>query len=348
MGIADLMTRPPSAGIFPQATQALDSRGVADMKNIQANTRGTELDNAMKQIDLEAKRQDVPVEDILRQIRKGQAQYDLGKQPERQQRNDVDEDLLFDEQIRRGINDPVWYNRLAKRGMLPNEFRDADGNPLPYEATAQQRIDLNKRAVDSTPHVQAKELADIRASALVPSYPDTPVDAFSRDAAFDYARQLIADEKLQIGKLNSKEPNDAKQFYRAVGELPEQIATHAASKAGGGRKLNKTEIRQQLGKFLKESIEDNTKNRDAPWYAKWQYNDQAVNWNKFNDLVNKEYRMNPNYSSPVSQQMSVSMPAFMLDPEGNKYAIDALKRLAAKEGKTLEQIIEEEGLTAGK
>jgi hypothetical protein len=339
-GINDYIANPEVAKVGQMFSKGQQDQQAQKMNNLEFLIKQYGYQEALKNIGLN---------DMKRELETGATKFALEHQAERQdmenKQYNLDSEMNLDEQLMRGINDPKTYKRWGEMGLLPKDFHDESGQPLPFEATTEQRTRLARTAIDSTEHVRKKELAEIEASGRLPGYTAADPTNFQRDAGFDATRQFLTDNDFSIGKLTSKDPTDAKQLYRAVTEMTAQLATAEAKRTGEAP--NETEFRQKVLDIAKRSIVTNPKNEKAWGPMKWKYTDQIVDWNKFNKMAKEELNLKSSYSSPFSDALRTSTPMFTIKDFAKEKGMTeeeytkALKDTAKKRNMTVDQVLEE-------
>lgn len=345
MGIADLLRHAPSEGIFPGATPAMNPLGVAQEAGVRQDTKTKGLEYLMKQLEYSEALDDADIAAYERKLKEGGLKFDLEHQPERLKRNkvqeDIDAEMKLDEQLLRGINDPKTYKRWSDAGVLPRDFYDQNGNPLSYDASAKQRVDMYQRGVMNAEQYRKERLASIQASANTEGFGAVPTTYQDR-AGLRSTRKIISDTGMKIGDpTDTESDSDALALRTAITELSTKLAAQKARL--GGKVANEQQIRERLGQIAFESKAKNPVNEDAWGPMKWAYTDEIINWNKFNESVANEFGVDSKYFGP-SAELSLRIPAFMLAPNGTRVTKEQIEATATKHKKSVEEVINDLGL----
>lgn len=322
MSIEDMIANPVVSPMGQMIGQ-----GIADRQTRRANN----LEFLIKQFGYSEALKNVPLNDMKRDLEVGSTKFAKEHQQENLERGQdvksLDEDMAISEQLVRGLNNPSTYAGYAEiyKDRLTPDFFDKEGAPLPFEATSRQRATMHKQALDSIPHERDIDKARIMAGMKTNGYTATSPTNFQAEAAHDRISKLISDNGLMIGSLKGKDPSDAKLAKRALAEQTAQIAKKIADSGGIP---NESEISEKLVSFMLESKKENPTNKDAPFYKKWAYDDEMIDWNVYNPKVNQEYGINSNYSSPISAFISGPARVFKDMSE-----VESAAKKAEKEGK---------------
>jgi hypothetical protein len=328
-GIEDLLARPATLGILPQATRALDSQQVAQMKE-------TKQDTLDKQLAYREKLKEVELSAMERQGRKKKLEFDLANQDEMLElEHGADttklKDPIYDDMARDVpfIKDEATYGQFVQKHQryLPQELRNPDGSAKPYREAIPLINDFRKSRVYNVEHQRDLNLEQVKASATQPSFTAPSLDPRELDASMSTTDKALKEGGIDLGSISKK--SDARDLGYTVGEIAAAVEQAAAD---AGRKVNKGEIRKKvleialrnvsdnrfnIGKWAREKAQDKIpiagKIPDMPLSTPSQ--DFSINWQGLNQEVNSTFGISGNFGPRDEFGLSVSGPAANMLPQ---------------------------------
>ena len=313
MGIADIMARSPSHGLFPSATPAMNSQQVAATRNINVETLQKQLEYGETLKDLDNRR-------LERDAKRRKLEFDLAHQDELMEAGyEVDklqlEDPILDD-IARDVpfikDEESWGIFLQKHGKhLQNipELHNQDGKPKSFREALPLINDFRKQRMYTVGHQQALELAQMRAAGMNPQMPAPKIDGRQLDSARTVTDKFIEDTGFDLG--GDSESSDRRRLEYTVAYITQQVNQARADK---GKKTNEDQVRSKVLALAKTWTKDHRFN--IPMLNKKVnlplHQDTEIDWEGLNKDINSEFGIDV----PTQEGgQSVSGPAAFTVPQ---------------------------------
>ncbi len=304
--IEDLIANPQVASIsgsFAAGTQA------------KLGQEGLKLENLQRRLNYREALAEVETNALVRQMKKKKLQFDLAHQDElltsglEVDRMNLRDPILDD--VARDIpfvqSEEDYATFLKKhQNVLPQMkgLLTPEGTPKAWKDALPALNDLRNERLYSIEHQQALQLAEVRASAMNPSFTAPKLDPYQIDAARTANDKFLEDNAFDLG--GDTESSDRRRLEYTIAYITQQINQ---ARADRGLKTNQDEVRSKVLGLAKNRIKGQEFRIGKLAVGIPFIQDSTIDWDGLNEDINREFEMSvPDQSTGVS----VSGPAGLL------------------------------------